>query len=662
MNLLSLFFVLLSYPLFDADTTRYIVLTVGKPSGKHLKWSDHQGHLAYHYEYNDRGRGPSINVNMQLDTSGLVVSRQAVGHDYYKAPVNESFVSADGFASWKNHIENETRPLSGRAIYSPLNSVPAEIETMVKVLHREAGNELPTLPSGKIKATHLKSHASQIDGKPIALELYSLSGSGGPPAYFWFKPSKDFFASVSGWRTVIEEGHEELIEELKQLQDQLEENYFYEQAAQLTHTPKTRVVVENVSVFDSPTGKTLENQSVVIENDRIIQIGKVSKVKTLPTDETIDGSGKMLLPGLWDNHSHYSIDQGLYHLAAGVTNVKDLANSLDLPELVQKLDTDELLGPEISVLSGFIDFAGPYAGPTGKIVKTLEEGLEAVDYYANNGYQQIKLYSSIPPDWVKPMAERAHQRGIKVCGHVPSFMTAERAVKDGFDQIIHLNMIMLNFLGDTLDTRSMLRFTRVAERARNIDLESEEVQRFLALLNKQKIVVDPTAAIFEDMFVNQPGQLAKGYDAVVELFPADFKRSLYYGGLPTMKGHIDEYRESFENMVKMLKLLYENGITMVPGTDDFPGFTLHRELELYAQAGIPNTEVLRMATLISAQVAGKADEFGTIAAGKKANMILVEGNPVTNISDIRKVVLTIKNGNLYYPLELYESYGFGFWK
>lgn len=129
-----------------------------------------------------------------------------------------------------------------------------------------------------------------------------------------------------------------------------------------------------------------------------------------------------------------------------------------------------------------------------------------------------------------------------------------------------------------------------------------------------------------------------------------------------MKGHIDEYRESFENMVKMLKLLYEKGITMVPGTDDFPGFTLHRELELYAQAGIPNTEVLRMATLISAQVAGKADEFGTIAAGKKANMILVEGNPVTNISDIRKVMLTIKNGNLYYPRELYASYGFGFWK
>ena len=658
MKWLSLL-LLLSYGSFAADTTKYVVLTVGKPSGKHLKWSNGPGHIAYHYEFNDRGRGPRIMVNVQLDGHGFITSRTAMGHDYYKAPVEETFTWAIATASWKNHIENETRPAAAKAWYSPLNAVPAEIELAVKVLQHEPTHELPTLPSGQLKAMHLKNHVSKIDGFPIELELYAFTGSGGPPAYFWFKPSKDFFASVSGWMTVIEEGHEDLIDELKQLQDQIEENYFYQQAAALTHKPKGRVVIQNVSVFDPTTLRTLANQSLVIQNGRIVQSGKTQKIKTQPGDEVIDGSGKMALPGLWDNHAHYSKDQGLYHLAAGVTNIKDLANSLDLPELVKKVNEDKLLGPEVSVLSGFIDFAGPYAGPTGKIVKTLDEGLAAVDYYAAHGYQQIKLYSSIPPDWVKPLAERAHQKGIKVCGHIPSFMTAERAVKDGYDQIIHLNMIMLNFLGDTLDTRSMLRFIRVAERAKNIDLNSADVKRFLALLKERQIVVDPTAAIFEGMFTNEPGQLAKGYDAVVQLFPADFKRSLYYGGLPTMKGHVAEYRQSFDNMVKMLKLLYDNGITLVPGTDDFPGFTLHRELELYVQAGIPPAEVLRMATLTSAQVAGKQNELGTLAAGKKANLILVDGNPLANIRDIRKVVLTIKNGNLYCPGELYRSYGFG---
>ncbi|MFN8690428.1 MAG: amidohydrolase family protein, partial [Cyclobacteriaceae bacterium] len=296
------------------------------------------------------------------------------------------------------------------------------------------------------------------------------------------------------------------------------------------------------------------------------------------------------------------------------------------------------------------------------IVSTLEEGLEAVNFYADKGYQQIKLYSSIPPDWVKPLAERAHQRGMKVCGHVPSFMTAERAVKDGYDQIIHLNMIMLNFLGDTLDTRSMLRFIRVAERAHNINLASDEVKRFMRLLKKRNIVVDPTAAIFESMFTNEPGKLAHGYEGTIDMFPAAFRRSFYYGGLPTMKGHVGEYRESFENMVKMLRLLHENGITVVPGTDDFPGFTLHRELELYVQAGMTPAQVLQAATFTSAQVAGLSNELGSVEAGKKANLILVDGDPVSDIRKIRRVELTMKNGNLYNPRAMYESYGFGFWK
>ena len=368
------------------------------------------------------------------------------------------------------------------------------------------------------------------------------------------------------------------------------------------------------------------------------------------------------MPGLWDNHVHYDISQGLYHLAAGVTNVKDMGNSLDLPETKKQVDEGSLLGPEISAMSGFIDFAGPFAGPTGKIVNTLDEGLAAVDFYADKGYQQVKLYSSIPVDWVKPLADRAHQKNIKVVGHIPSFMTAERAVNDGYDQIIHINMVMLNFLGDTLDTRSMGRFTKVGERAGRVNVEGAEVKKFVSLLKEKNIVVDPTVGVFEGMFANKPGKLANGYSSIIGMFPAEFKRSFYYGGLPTMKDHELEYAASMDNMMKMVKVLHQGGITIVPGTDDFPGFALHRELELYSQAGIPNADVLRAATITSAKVAGKDKEVGTIETGKKANLILIDGDPLKNISDIRKVELTIKNGNLYEPKALYASYGFGFWK
>jgi imidazolonepropionase-like amidohydrolase len=169
-------------------------------------------------------------------------------------------------------------------------------------------------------------------------------------------------------------------------------------------------------------------------------------------------------------------------------------------------------------------------------------------------------------------------------------------------------------------------------------------------------------AIFESMFTNEPGKLAAGYGPVLNMLPPEFRRSLYSGGLPTMKGHEADYKQSFENMLKMLKVLHDNGIPFLPGTDDFPGFALHRELELYAKAGVPNKEVLQKATLQSARIAGKESELGTVEVGKKANLVLVEGDPVKNISDIRKVEFTMKGGHLYDAKSLYASYGFGFWK
>ncbi|HMJ70067.1 MAG TPA: amidohydrolase family protein [Cyclobacteriaceae bacterium] len=659
---LLLLFMFVTGSVIAADTTRYEVISSGKITGKHFKWSDGNGHTGYHYEFNDRGRGPKIVVNLTTNTDGLVVERTGKGYDYFKAPVDELYTYSNGTAQWKNHIEDDKKQIDGKLLYSPLNSVPAEIEIALKALLKVPGHQLDVIPSGKLKATHIKNHSTKLDGLTIELELYSFSGSGGPPSYLWFNPRKEFFATISGWSSTILAGHSDLIPELKELQDELEEEYFYQQAKKLTEVPTEPVAIKNVNVLDVVKGKLIKGQTVIIEAGKISQIGKAKKVKVPATATIIDGANKTLMPGLWDNHVHYDMTQGLYHLAAGVTNVKDMGNSLDLPKIKKEVDEGALLGPEISVMSGFVDFAGPFAGPTGKIVSTLEEGLAGIDYYADHGYQQVKLYSSIPVDWVKPLAERAHQKNLKVVGHIPSFMTAERAVRDGYDQIIHMNMIMLNFLGDSIDTRSMGRFTKVGENARNVDLEGPAVKQFIALLKEKNTVVDPTIGIFEQMFVNKPGKLANGYSSVIGMFPAEFKRSFYYGGLPAAKAHELEYAASLDKMIKMIKVLHQNGITIVPGTDDFPGFALHRELELYAQAGLTNAEVLRAATLNSAKVAGKDNEVGTVEIGKKANLILIDGDPLKNISDIRKVELTIKNGNLYEPKALYASYGFSFWK
>ncbi|MBX7124747.1 MAG: amidohydrolase family protein [Cyclobacteriaceae bacterium] len=644
------------------DTTIYSVVNGGKLVGSEqmLVWPNHR--YQYNYEFNDRGRGPKMSVELTTDVTGVITRRIATGIDYFKAPVLDEWQLADGTAKWKNRIESESKQVAGPVIYSPISSTPAETSLWIKLLIKQPNHQVAVMPSGTVQARHIKNHVGTVEGSiPVELELYAIAGLGGPPSYCWVTPRKEFFAAVNGWTTVILKGHEKMIDELKAIQDEIEHDYFEEAAEKLTHRAKAPYAIEDVSVFDPFKGKIVPHQTVMIEQGRIAEVGKSSRIKLPAGIERIDGKGKTLMAGLWDNHSHYSPEQGLFHLAGGVTNVKDMGNSLDLPEVKKKVDEGELLGPEISIMSGFIDFAGPYAGPTGKIVKTLDEGIAAVRYYKEHGYQQVKLYSSIPVEWVKPLAEEAHRQGLKVCGHIPSFMTAERAVKDGYDQIIHINMVMLNFLGDTLDTRSMGRFVKVAERAGGINVNSQAVRNFVSLLKERKVVVDPTAGVFEDMFVNQAGQLANGYGAVKDFFPSEYRRQLYYGGLPGIATNGATYKSSFENMLRMIKQLYAGGVTLVPGTDGFPGFLLHRELELYAQAGIPQVDILRAATLTSAKVAGVDNELGSVTKGKRANLVLINGNPLANPADIRKIALTIKGGHRFDPRALYASFGFGYW-
>jgi imidazolonepropionase-like amidohydrolase len=319
-------------------------------------------------------------------------------------------------------------------------------------------------------------------------------------------------------------------------------------------------------------------------------------------------------------------------------------------------DANQAIGPTI-YRAGFIDQKSPYSAPTGKLAETLAEALSFVDWYAQRGYQQIKIYSSINPQWVKPIADRVHQHKMKLSGHIPSFMTTEQAVKDGFDEIQHINMLFLNFLADKeADTRTPLRFTLVGDKAGELDLDSKAVNDFIALLKKEDIIVDSTVTIFEGMFLNKAGIIDPSYEAVADHMPADVRRSFLAGDLDINKDNEAAYQKSATAMLKMIRKLYDAGIRLVAGTDAIAGFTLHRELELYVKAGIPNAEVLKIATVNSARIAGQ-NNVGTVAVGQTADLILLDGNPLQNISAIRKVALVIKGNIAYQPAQLYQSIG-----
>jgi imidazolonepropionase-like amidohydrolase len=429
-------------------------------------------------------------------------------------------------------------------------------------------------------------------------------------------------------------------------------------ARTLAHHPPGALVFRNTNMFDAGQARMIPHTTVVIAGNRIQSVGP-DATATIPTGaEIIDAGGKALLPGLWDMHVHISPGpDGMLHIAAGVTSARDMGNDTGtVLGLKKKFDQGTEIGPRL-VLAGMMDSPGPYTVPIGLLASTEPEARTIVNRYADLGFEQIKIYSSMKPELVPAIIEEVHKRGLRVSGHVPAFMTAEQVVRLGFDEVQHVNFLFLNFIDSVKDTRAMSRFTAVGSDAAGLDFSSARVRNFFQLLKDRHTVSDPTLATFEDMYMSRAGTMTPNMAAVGDRLPSQVRRGLFGGGLPIGPGMDQRYRDSYAAMIRMVGELYKSGITIVAGTDGWPGFELHRELELYVRAGIPAPEVLRIATLGAARVMKHDNERGSIAPGKLADVILVDGDPSTNISDIRKVITVVRNGVVYRSADLYRALG-----
>jgi hypothetical protein len=203
----------------------------------------------------------------------------------------------------------------------------------------------------------------------------------------------------------------------------------------------------------------------------------------------------------------------------------------------------------------------------------------------------------------------------------------------------------------------MTRFTAVAEHAQDFGPENPEVRSFIEFLKRHHTVLDPTVNVFEGLFSDEPTKVTLGLEDIAPRFPEQIRRGMLSNALTIPRGEEAAYHSAFPAMLRLLKALYDAGVTIIPGTDSLAGYMLIHELELYVRAGIPPNEVLRMATLTSARVIGEEYERGVIAPGKLADMILVDGDPTTNIADLHKVITVIKGGNLFNPVGIEQALG-----
>jgi len=626
-----------------------------------------QGEVASQYAYLDNGRGPKLQAQWHEGTDGVPDRWKITGTTTFGSRANEVFRRTGQEAYWKTvgdegqaQVPSRKNGEAAAPAYLPIVYTPDYLAALVRAALRHGGR-LGLLPAGELSVATLESMTvTGAAGQELSITLHAVTGLGLTPSYLWLDPTGALFANVDmadGLYGVVREGWEANAPALAARQQAADEVLLAKLAGNAKHTYTQPLAFRHVQVFDSRRGTLSAPQTVIVFRGRIstLQPDEVP----LPADAlTIDGTGQTLLPALFDLHTHGTPWSGALQLAGGVTTARDLGNDHDSILLQEaRYDSGAWLGPRLW-RAGFMDGRSPYTASGGKTVASLPEAFAAVDFFAAHGYQQVKLYSSFNPDWVAPVAARAHERGLRVSGHVPAFTTAARVITQGYDELNHLNMLFLNFVASPAeDTRTNARFTMVGERAWQLDLDSAPVQAFIQELAQRGTVVDPTMACFEDSFNQAPGESSRVMAPVLERLPATLRRSLLQPEMELTPAVLGHYRASWQKMLDLLVRLDRAGVPLVPGTDSLEGFYLHRELELWVQAGIPASRVLQHATLGSARVLRLEQSLGAVEAGYSADLVLVDGNPLQDISALRRMRMVMKAGAGYFPAEIYPALG-----
>ena len=641
------------------QTLRYTILASGRVAGSEIDTYHADGRIECSFEFNDRGRGPKLTARYRLNGSGVPLRTDITGFDYLKVAVDEHFEVAGGKATWHSPLEHGQAGAGGFYVG---NSAPAaELAFLAAALGRTGNHTLPLLPGGEARLERLADTTIDNGHERIHVTEYAVGGLGFQPQTVWLDDQRRLFATPGTTFAVLRSGWEQSNARLHEFDLKAQDARLLRLARELARQPTHPVAIEHVRVFDSEQAVGLDDQTVIVDGERIAAVGPAAAVSIAAGAERIDGRGRTLLPGLFDMHVHADgAAGGLLHIASGVTSVRDMGNDIEELARIRLHWTDgTAIGPRLW-MAGMIDGKDPLQAPTALFVSTAEEAQAAVNRYADLGYVQVKLYSSLAPELVPGIIRTAHARGLRVSGHVPNGMIATQFVEAGADELQHINFIFLNFLaGQVKDTRTPERFTAVAANAAKLDLQSPPVEDFMALLRRHRTAVDVTLVAFEAMFTGRPGSASADMAPVLERLPAQVRRGAFTGFLPVDASNDALYRESYRAMLRMTKRLYDAGVQILAGTDSIPGIMLHRELELEVQAGIPAPKALQIATLTAATLLRQESQLGSVSAGKRADLVLVDGNPLDDISALRRVRLVFKNGVSYRSAQVYAAAGIG---
>jgi hypothetical protein len=431
--------------------------------------------------------------------------------------------------------------------------------------------------------------------------------------------------------------------------------------ATLSASAKTKpakvLAITGATLEDSTGAPSVKDSVIVVRDGVIVAAGSRSAVKVPKGATVLDAKGKFAVPGLWEAHAHYEqVEWGPIYLAAGVTSVRDVGNEFDVIRTVH----DELDRRENPAIGPHLEFAGIIdgSGKDGKKSRTLgaviadtpEQAQTIIARYKAAGAKQIKIYSSVSPEVVKAITAAAHAQGMTVTGHIPDGMTAVEGVNDGMDQINHVQYLLPYFVKPTLGPDG----TPMRTADVFFDPNSPKAKEVLDVMKTHRTVLDPTIALFEmDLHTKPLDEIEPGLDHVApQLYAALNSRTP-----PAERAHAIQTR--WKMFPAIVGAVHAAGISVIAGTDQaIPGYSLHREMELYVEAGLTPLEALQSATITTARAVGVEKESGSLEVGKRGDVLLLDADPLADIHNTRKVWRTVAAGAVYEPAPLWESVGF----
>ena len=642
-----------------ANARHFVIQSTGGKHGDSWSWVAADGTRMGRESMNLRGQVFELDSSGKAGSDGLP-SALTIRGVTPQGDAAETFTISSGTAGWKSPVDAGSASYSSPAFYVSQGGPIDTTAWFLEALLARPDKSLDLLPGGKAHAARLADLGVGAGAARQTITLWSVTGIGTSPLPIWADANNTFFAFAVGLAWLPEAYARE--------QQNIEEAQARAMAAQAPGLVKTLVTVPagpvaftGVRLFDADAPRFLTDQTVVVDKGTITAVGARASVAVPAGAQVIDGRGKTLIPGMWDCHMHVGDDfTGLQELSMGVTSVRDPGNDdVRTIDRRSRIAAGELLSPHVYP-SSLIDGKGPYTAQVANVATSEAEAIALVDKAKANGFTGVKFYGTFNAAWLPASIREAHKLGLHVHGHIPAGIRPMDAINAGYDEITHINWVMMQAMPDTVIpvSNGIMRFEGPGRYAKDVNLEGPAIKTIIGAMTSRHVYSDPTMVAFESLYVPENGDLSPSYAPFVGTMPPTTERGFRSGGFAVPKDlSRADYRASWAKMVALLGLMHKAGVPIVAGTDG-AGIEIVHELEIYLQAGLSPAEALAAATIVPARLVGQDQKTGSVKVGKAADLALVEGDPSTHIADLRKTRVVMLDGKLLDADALRSAAGF----